>query len=68
VRGTPPSDDALKRMFGPVPSPAGPDGENPSVGGLGMSPARLMAGAAADWDYWDPDSSSRPTFDDCAWQ
>jgi hypothetical protein len=55
ARAQPPSDETLERVFGPV-----PDTNDPNAGGLGVSPARLMAGQ--EWHLWDP--YGRPATED----
>ena len=61
--GRPPSDKLLARMFGAVPKPGTPSFDDPSKGGLGISPSRLMS--EAKWHLWAPDDKGgRPTGDD----
>jgi hypothetical protein len=50
VHGQPPSDEMLKRMFGPVPGADSPDANNPKADGLGMSPVEVMR--PAKWYRW----------------
>ena len=55
----PPSDDTLKRVFGPISRTSSPD-----EGGLAVSLARLLP--ADDWSLWSPTPRFRPTHDACS--
>jgi hypothetical protein len=57
--GKPPSDELLKRMFGPV-----VDSDDANKGGLGISSSRLMR--AAKWEFWAGTPWFRPVRDNCS--